>query len=280
MYHVINTPHCLENVEPSIRRLYVRGEINFKSYMVAIVGSRRATGEGGRNAYEIAYTLARHGIVVVSGLARGIDSQAHRGALEAGGKTIAVLPCGIKTVYPVSNIGLSRQIMRGGGALVSESGGSRLPRKEDFLARNRIISGLSLVTVVVEAARRSGALNTSAHALNAGREVMAVPGSINNPLSVGTNNLIKQGATPLTSVADVLEVLQLKFIQDSVDYQDASESPEERQVISLLSAGPMDFEKLSRKTQFSSRQLQIIVTEMEIKNKLKRLPGNYLKLTL
>ncbi len=173
---------------------------------IAVVGSRQASPQGTDIAYGFARELAACGLVVTSGLARGIDGAAHRGALAGGGNTIAVLGCAIDHIYPRQHRGLAEQ-MRAAGALVSEFPFGVAPLPANFPRRNRIISGLAIGTLVVEAALRSGSLSTALHALEQGREVFAVPGSIHSPLTKGCHALIKQGAKLVEEVADILEEL-------------------------------------------------------------------------
>lgn len=177
---------------------------------VAIVGARACSSYGRAVARLLGRELAAAGAVVVSGLARGVDGEAHRGALEAGGLTVAVLGCGIDRDYPVAHADLARRICDAGGLVVSEYEAGVEPAPWRFPARNRIIAGLCVATVVVEARERSGALITADFALEEGREVLAVPGEITSLLSAGTNALLRLGATPLTRPADVLEAIGLE----------------------------------------------------------------------
>src|SRR5262245_35108422 len=187
--------------------LFLRGEARvLEDPGVAIVGARSCSAYGAQVARTLARELAVAGIVVVSGLARGVDGEAHRGALEGGGRTVAVLGCGIDRDYPRSNAELARRIVTS-GAVVSEYEPGIEPAPWRFPARNRIIAGRELATVVVEARERSGALITADFALELGRDVFAVPGEITSALSAGTNDLLRQGAAPLTSVRDVFDAL-------------------------------------------------------------------------
>lgn len=175
---------------------------------LAIVGTRKPTAYGREIAYNLAYAAARQGVVVISGLAYGIDSIAHRGALDAGGVTVAVLGTPIDQIYPRAHLGLAEEIIEKSGCILSElAPGAKFYAKACFLQRNRLISGLADVVVIPEAAERSGSLNTAAHALEQGREIFAVPGDITRPMSAGCNRLIRQGAMPYLGVEDVLEVL-------------------------------------------------------------------------
>ena len=175
---------------------------------VAIVGTRKPTEYGIRVAKKLAYECARRGVIVVSGLAYGVDAMAHRGALEAGGVTVAVLGTPIDQIYPRVHVGLAEEIVRTGGCVMSElAPGAEFHPKTSFLERNRLIAGLADAVVVVEAAERSGSLNTAAHALEQGREVFAVPGDIDRPMSVGCNKLLRQGAFPCLGAEEVLDFL-------------------------------------------------------------------------
>ena len=196
-------PALLREIHDPPPRLHVSGRLPPEP-MIAIVGSRRATPYGCRAAHRLARELSRAGVVVVSGLARGIDAAAHRGALEASTPTVAVMATGLDRIYPPEHAELARAIART-GALVTEAEDGTLPLPGRFPVRNRIISGLSLGVVVVEAAERSGALITARMAAEQGREVFCVPGSIENPLAIGGHQLIKDGAKLVQTVEDVLD---------------------------------------------------------------------------
>ncbi|UCB57420.1 MAG: DNA-processing protein DprA [Candidatus Omnitrophota bacterium] len=188
--------------------LYVKGNILAEdSIALAIVGSRKASYYGLKNAESLGFKLASQGITIISGLARGIDTAAHRGALAAGGRTIAVLGSGLNIIYPRQNKGLAEEISKN-GAVISEYAQDTPPLRQNFPRRNRIISGLSLGVVVVEAAKRSGALITADFALEQGREVFALPGKIDSFTSAGTHELIKDGAKLVESTEDIIEELE------------------------------------------------------------------------
>ena len=198
-------PECLRVIPDPPRRLYVRGAAEaLSATSVAIVGSRRATRAGRQFAETLAGDLAAAGVVVVSGLAYGIDAAAHRGALAGAGRTVAVLGGGLDRLYPRQHTALAAEIVDGGGALASEYPADRSPRKHQFPERNRLISGLSLGVVIVEATTRSGSLITARMAAEQGREVMAVPGPVASPLSGGCHRLLKSGAALIESADDVL----------------------------------------------------------------------------
>jgi DNA processing protein len=205
-------PPLLRAIHDPPRRLYLRGAGDpelLSRPAVAVVGARACSPYGAQVARMLGRELARAGVVVVSGLARGVDGEAHRGALETDGRTVAVLGCGIDRDYPAAHAGLAQTITEQ-SLVVSEYEPGVEPAPWRFPARNRIVAGLCVATVVVEARERSGALITADFALEEGREVFAVPGEITSALSAGTNALLRLGATPLTSAADVLEALGLE----------------------------------------------------------------------
>lgn len=200
-------PPLLKEIDTPPLLLYVRGELKPEDALsVALVGSRQAKDYGRRVSYQLSYQLTKRGLTVISGFAKGIDTCAHRGALEAGGRTIAVMGNGLSLIYPAGNSELAEKITES-GALISEFPMGMKPRSENFPRRNRIISGLTLGTVVVEASNRSGALITARLASEQGREVFAVPGEIFSELSTGTHKLIDNGAKLISTVDDLLESL-------------------------------------------------------------------------
>ena len=198
-------PELLKQIYDPPKGLYIMGNIDIlNNPSIAIVGCREATEYGKKAATYFAYNLAKQNINIVSGLAKGIDSFSHIGALQANGKTIAVIGSGLDIIYPKENAYLAKRILEQGGAIVSEYPLGTKPQKEHFPARNRIISGLSQAVLVVEAKEKSGSLITADFAMEQGKEVFAVPGNINSLNSVGTNNLIKDGATPVSNYSDIL----------------------------------------------------------------------------
>jgi DNA processing protein len=256
-------PPLLTELHDPPARLYLRGgppEILART-SVAIVGARSCSPYGVQVARELARELAGAGVVVVSGLARGVDGEAHRGALAAGGLTVAVLGCGIDRDYPKAHAELARRISES-GLVVSEYPPGVEPSPWRFPARNRLVAGLATATVVVEARRRSGALITADFALERGRDVFAVPGEITSGLSEGTNDLIRQGATPLLGAADVLEALGIE--PEPPVIVPASLSPEAENVWSALRAGAMTLDEISRTAGIGAAEVAVALTELEL----------------
>lgn len=262
------------------RTIYIKGDIIPQDNIaIAIVGSRCASYYGLKNAEDISFKLAARGITIISGLARGIDSAAHRGALKADGRTIAVLGSGLNIIYPSENKPLAERIIQK-GAVISELPLNTPPLRQNFPRRNRIISGLSLGVVVVEAARRSGALITANYALEQGREVFALPGKINSCTSQGTNNLIKQGAKLVESIEDIIEELEplksmlVKQIESENSARLKPDLPEdEKQIYLCLSSEPLPIDEIIQKTNLSYGRLLTSLLKLEHKRLVKELPG-------
>jgi len=245
---------------------------------VAIVGSRKASLGGIRFAARLAGELAALGLVVVSGLARGIDTASHRGALEAGGETIAVLGCGIDMIYPSENEALARAIACSGGVLTELMPDVR-PLRANFPQRNRIISGLSLGTVVVEAGERSGALITARCALEQNRSVFAVPGTPGYYGSKGTNSLLRQGAKLVESVEDVMEEIapqvDVAGYRDRESIGERTSNPREESILELLSAAPVHVDEICRNLDLESRDVINVLFSLETKGLAKCMPGKF-----
>jgi DNA processing protein len=258
--------------------LFVRGQLGAQDQLaVALVGTRRATAYGHAVAERLARDLAATGVTVVSGLAKGVDTSAHRAALQAGGRTIAVLGNGLDQVYPPDNAGLARQIVDcDAGALISEFAPGVPPDAVNFPRRNRIISGLSLATVIVEAGEKSGALITADFALEQGREVLAVPGSVFSPNHVGANDLLKQGATPVTTVEDILAVIGGVPAGSPGVARDVPDlGPEETTVRQALGDEPRHIDELARSVGLGPGAVSASLAMLELKG-LARQVGSML----
>jgi DNA processing protein len=253
-------PPLLRAIHDPPARLYVRGDPELEILArpaVAIVGARACSPYGAQVARMLARELAGAGVVVVSGLARGVDAEAHRGALDAGGTTVAVLGCGVDRDYPAAHTELARRIGDSGGLVVSEYEPGVEPAPWRFPARNRIIAGLCVATVVVEARERSGALITADFALEEGRDVLAVPGEITSALSAGTNALLRLGAVPVTSASDVLEVFGLLPEQRSRPRVEGTAA-------TVLEALPATMDELVQRTGLAAGPIAAALAELEL----------------
>lgn len=269
-------PPSLRTIPDPPPVLFVRGELSLPGDEegVAVVGTRRATAYGRAVAELLARDVALASATVVSGLAKGIDTVAHRACLDAGGRTVAVLGNGLDQVYPPENAGLARRIVdEGRGAVVSEFPPGMPPDAANFPRRNRIIAGLSRATVVVEAGFRSGALITADFALEQGREVLAVPGSVLSPMSAGPNDLIKHGAAPVTEAADIL-----RAIHPDYELQQANQltlptpdlSGEEAAVLEALGADPKSIDEVARGLQTGVAEILATLTLLELKGLIRQ----------
>lgn len=270
--HVYLSP--LGQLSKAPKTIYYRGQLpSERQPTVAIVGTRRPTSYGREVALDLASSLAKKGFAIISGLALGIDSIAHRAALEVGGTTLAVLGNSVDIIYPRSHADLADNIIKSGGAILSEYDPPTEPRGYQFLERNRIVSGLADAVIVVEAAARSGTLSTAAHALEQGREVLVVPGNITSPLSAGCNALLKQGATPITSADDVLEIIAPQMLNDQAILPLGS-TPLETAIIELLQSGLRDGDQLQQHLKIEAAEFNQTLTMMEINGLIRALGGN------
>jgi len=274
-------PELLRNIFIPPHELFVTGNILVSdSNAIAIVGTRRATLYGLEQCEKLSFDLALRGITIISGMARGIDTAAHRGAIKARGRTIAVLGSGHNDIYPRENRKLCAEIAKN-GAVISEFPPDTPPYKLNFPKRNRIISGMSKGVVVVEAPRKSGALITANFALQQGREVFAMPGNISSMKSSGTNALIKEGAKLITGVSDILE--ELKLIIDTKEISaplSATEkrsrlplSSEENTVLDIVDDRPKSIDEISIISDIPVYQISTMLVSLELKRLIKMLPG-------
>jgi DNA processing protein len=282
-------PKALATIAMPPQFLYVRGRLNAEEQAVAVVGSRSCTSYGRRVAERLGQDLARAGMTVVSGLARGIDGAAHRGALDGKGRTIAVLAGGLSKIYPPEHADLAEEIVASGGALLSEVPMRMEPMAGMFPARNRIISGLSRGVVLVEAAEKSGALITARHAAEQGREVFAIPGPVDSLASTGTLRLLRQGAKLARHARDVLDDLQ--GIAPLVEEASPFDEPSPVQEVAVPVAPPNNLDPvqqsiweclqerrtvddLCRHVQKSIAELTGVLMTLELRKCIRRLPGN------
>ncbi len=270
-------PNSLKQIDQPPPVLYTLGQLLPEDeWAVAIVGTRRVTSYGRQVAEDVATTLAHNGVTVVSGLARGVDSIAHQAALNAGGRSLAVLGSGVDIVYPPENRKLAAQLVEQ-GALVSDYALGTPPDGLNFPPRNRIISGLSKAVIIVEAGDTSGALITATFAAEQGRDVFAVPGNINAPQSRGTNRLIRDGAQPLLNPQDVLEALNLTMITEHKAVRVAMPSdPVESRLYRLLSQQPMHVDEIRVEADMPIEIVSATLAMMELKGMVRQVGGmNY-----
>ena len=270
----VGIPEKLQVIDGAPKKLfYVGKDPNdiLSEPSVAMVGTRKPTPYGKEVTHNITSELAKLGVVIVSGLALGVDTIAHRACLEAKGKTIAVLPCGPDKVYPATHREDAKRIVQQGSTLLTEYPPDTPPLRQNFIARNRLVSGLGDVVIVTEAAEKSGTLHTANFALNQSKTVMAVPGQINSALSKGTNNLIKAGAIPITSVDDIIFELGLSKTQNKLF---EPQNPQEKVVIDLLTQGVNDGHELLIKSGLQTAEFNETLTLLEINGQIKPMGSN------
>lgn len=270
-------PQRLAQIPDPPKQLFVIGD-NFQELLkkpcLAIVGSRKVSVYGRSVTAHLGEEVARAGVVIISGLAIGLDGLAHQAALNANMPTIAVLPCGIGSIYPSTHHHLAKQILNNGGALVSEYAPGTAPHQGSFIARNRLISGLSDAVLIPEAAEKSGSLHTANFALEQGRDVLAVPGNITGPTSSGTNNLIKTGAITVTCAADIL--LIMKIDQKALaNIEVSAANAEEYVLIKLLQDGVSDSSALLAQSQLSPSLFNQTLTMLEITGRIRSLGASH-----
>jgi len=260
----------LNTIHSPPEELYVAGTLPNKPVKsVAIVGSRKPTPYGVQVTHDLAYSLAKQGIVIISGLAYGIDAIAHKAALEAGGTTIAILANGLHRIYPAGHTNLAREIIKKGGALISEKPPGEDARNYDFLKRNRLISGLADAVIVTEATEKSGTLSTVGHALDQNKEVFAVPGPITSLLSVGPNKLLQQGAHVVLNAKDVLEVIAPESIATQA-LLPLGDTPLEAKILELIQRGNDTTEAIMGAIPDETAPIILqTITLMELKGSIK-----------
>ena len=268
----------LSNIAKCPEKLYFLGKLpDDTAPTVAIVGTRKPSHYGKEVTYDVAYGLAKRGVIIVSGLALGIDAIAHQAALDAGGITIAILASGLDDISPKTNYNLAQKIISSGGAIISEYPPGKKALAHQFLERNRIVSGLSDLILVTEAAIKSGTFSTVSHGLDQGKDISAIPGNITSPMSSGCNNLIKQGAHLVRSATDVLELLGL----ENESYQKSlplGSNELETKIIKILDSGIRDGEIIRNTLDIPVEQFQSTMTMMEINEIVQSLGGDKWKI--
>jgi DNA processing protein len=267
-------PGLLKEIYDPPAVLYYRGNPKILAApAIALVGARKATQYGKTTAYRLGSELASLGITVVSGMARGIDTAAHQGALQGGGNTAAVLGCGADICYPPENRSL-REAIANRGILLSEFVPGTPPKPPHFPMRNRIISGLSLAVTVVEAAEKSGALITADCALEQGRDVLAVPGSIHSPASRGCHRLLREGAAVVEHVADILRAVHL-YTEAETNIQTAQLSVAQQNVLRAMEFEPAHFDVIAGRVNMPAAALAVVLVELELAGSVRKMTGNY-----
>lgn len=274
-------PRLLKNIKNPPKVLYVEGDISIlDKYSIAIVGSRNCSRYGEKWCDIFTKRLIEYDLVITSGMAVGIDTIAHKSTIDAGGKTIAVLPSGFNNIYPKENVKLYYDIISSGGAVISEYSPDVKPSSENFLDRNRIVSGLALGTLVVEAEFRSGTSVTAKMTKEQQKQVFCVPGSLENRKSVGTNKLIQNGAKLITCVEDIVENFSfLKKVKREVVPRASEMERKYSNILDLLSDVPIQINDLVKKSGLTISKVMADLTILELEQKVKRLAGNnYIKM--
>ncbi len=265
----------LKNIDTPPNQLYIAGTLPAERHpTVAIVGSRKPTPYGIEVTHRLAFELARNGVVVVSGLAYGVDAVAHKAALEAGGTTIAVLAGGLHRVYPAAHLGLAKDIIQNSGAVISEQEQGVEAHKYHFLARNRIVSGLADAVIVTEATDRSGTFSTVAHALNQNKEVFAVPGPITSLLSAGPNRLLQQGAHVALEAQDILDIIA-PYQKNTQVQLPLGDTPLEALIIQLIQQGIRSADELQKQSMAEPSEFLQALTMMELKGTIHNTGANH-----
>jgi DNA processing protein len=261
----------LDRLTNKVRPLTYLGE-DLGSYkdllLVAIVGTRKPTPYGKMVTEKLAEELARAGVVVVSGLALGVDCLAHSAVLAAKGRTIAISPGGLQKIYPVTNKPVADKILANKGTIISEYASDHQPKKAEFLERNRIIAALSDLVIIPEAAAQSGSLNTASHALKMGIPVCVVPGNVTSPMSSGTNHLLKNGALAITETKDVLKLLGVDNNHKQLALDLTGDTPQETLVLQKIALGHVDASDLQEQTMLETTDFQMAVTMLEVQGKV------------
>jgi len=261
-------------VEP-LKSLYFSGNLpQNRVKTVSIIGARKPSSYGQEFAYKFAYELAKQGIVIVSGLAVGIDTIAHKAALDAGGTTIAILPGGLDKIYPSSNTNLAKQIIQNGGCLISQFEPGQHPYKSSFVQRSKIVSGIADGVLVIEAAAKSGTIHTAGFAKKQDKSLMALPGNINSLTSEGCNNLIKQGATTVTEVQDILNAIGFNKKLHQSSFLVAQNTTEEL-ILAAIKNGHKTTDQIIKNTKISAAEVAQALTMLEIAGQVKQLDGQW-----
>lgn len=273
-------PNNLRYIPKPPKHLYVLGDENLlNEKSIAIIGSRVCTEEGKKLAEKFAKELSKSGICIVSGMAKGIDTAAHIGALKTGGKTIAVLGAGLKHIFPKENKGLFAQIIQNNGAIITEYSENVKPQSEGFIQRNRIVSGLSLGVLIIEAKHRSGTAVTANFARIQGKKIFCIPHSLEQKEGIGTNRQIKKGAKLVTTPQEIIRELNIqteKIIMGKENVLEIENVPEEYvPVYKFITNTPINVDELCKKTKMEISKVNYILTMLELEGHIQQLPGKF-----
>ena len=268
-----NYPQLLKEIYDPPKQLYVWGDLRAQeNYPLAVVGTRKVSSYGKQATTELTRNLAKTGLTIISGLALGVDGLAHQACLDVGGRTIAVLGSGLKKIYPTLHKNLAEKIVKAGGAVISEYEPDQGPTKWTFPLRNRIVAGMSLGTLVIEAPEGSGALITASCTLDLGREVFAVPGNIYQANSFGPNQLIKMGAKSVTKAEDVLDALNLE-LASPIKKEIKPANQEEKIILEILTLEPLHIDEIIKQSKLDAPVISSTLIIMEMTGKIKNLGG-------
>jgi DNA processing protein len=266
-------PRLLKEIYDPPKQLYVWGELRAEeNYPLAIVGTRKISSYGRQATIDLTRDLTKAGLTIISGLALGVDGLAHEACLDVGGRTIAVLGSGLKKIYPAEHKKLAEKIVANGGAVISEYEPDQGPAKWTFPVRNRIVAGMSLGVLVIEAPEKSGSLITASCALDLGREIFAVPGNIQSQNSFGTNQLIKSGAKAITQASDILDALNLELNLE-IKKEIIPSNEKEKIILEILNPGPAHIDEIIKQSKLEARVISSTLTIMEMMGKIKNLGG-------
>lgn len=269
-------PEALRNIPYPPKELYVLGNMEglMAARRLAVVGTRQVSPYGKQITTRLVEEVAGKGVVIISGLALGVDALAHQAAIAVNGRTVAVLPCGLDRFYPATNAGLAKKILEHGGAIISEYPFDTDARRENFIARNRLVSGLSEGVLITEAALKSGTIHTAGFALEQGRTVMAVPGNITSQLSAGTNQLIKTGALTVTEAADIFMALKMDT-KEQKQQALIGNTKEEFVILKQLASGMTDGGELLKNSGLDAMTFNQALTMLEIAGKIRPLGAGH-----
>ena len=270
-------PKKLQNVKPTVEKLYYKGAFDESLFenCLAVVGTRRITKYGKQVVETLIHEVAAAGVTIVSGFMFGVDAAAHQAALDVGGRTVAVMPCGIELIIPAYQEKLYYEILENGGCVLSEIEGNLPPSRWTFASRNRIVAGLSKATLVIEGGEKSGTLITAGYAKKYNRKILAVPGPITSRMSAAPHKLIMEGAKIITKPADILEIFNLRDKSKKSGEKLNTDSSGENKIIEILKQEPMTIDELSRELSIKAGELNTFLSKLELSGEITEESGRY-----